>query len=152
LAGYRVNGQLATIVRSNYISYINLQTRELHIQTTTFKNLVLKKQVSNHFIGAIQCKDLSYINPKSNIKVGDKFIAISNNFHLEKSSIMYDEVPFRLFTDSKELLKQYLFKVNSDKTKIISTVDIKREIYNEINSNFEKDIKYISNHSSYLLK
>jgi len=104
LAGYKVNGQLATIVRSNYISYINLQTRELYIQTTTFKNLVLKKQVSNHFIGTIQCKDLSYINPKSNIKVGDKFIATSNNFHLEKSSIMYDEVPFRLFTDSKELL------------------------------------------------
>ena len=52
----RFNDQFATIIRSNYISYIDIRKRELHVQQVTFTNLITGKKMSKpwHFLDTVE--------------------------------------------------------------------------------------------------
>ena len=65
----RFNDQSATIIRSNYILYIDIRKRELHVQQATFTNLITGKKMSKpwHFLGTVEPTDYSLILQVNNI-------------------------------------------------------------------------------------
>ena len=80
----------------------------------------------------------------SKVKVGDQFIATSNDYHIKQKDIAYHKVPYRLFADSSG--KQYLYNVDKSSTRIDDTREITdKPYYEEIQRNFRKDIRFIAN-------
>lgn len=144
--GIRFYNGNATVIRRNYTSYINIQKRTLHIEQTTFYNSIIKKKVSNHLMATVEVEDLPYLNPKGSVRVGDRYIATSTNYHLKKSGIPHSKVLFKIYGPQDGSKLQYLFKVDPEQTEInkLKSMDNHPHI-TEIRNNFLKDLEYLSN-------
>ena len=145
---YHVKGTRMTSVRMDYTYFYNMKSRRLHIERTTFRNLITNAWVNMHFGCKVEASDLiGNLRGVKNVKEGDYFILTTKDHHLKESGINYAKVPYKITekVDQEPFSKdQFLFRANSEETKLLKRIEIKKAypLYNTLYHNCIQDVKF----------